>query len=95
MSKYKITKNQKDELQKAILDYSDNKKNISGQNLENLFKKYNIKFSQNDIKDIIQSNDYNKNGKLEFNEFVHILLYKKKEDLTKEYRTIFRQFDKN
>lgn len=95
MTKYKITKNQKDELQKAFLDYSGNKKNISGQNLENLFMKYDIKFSQNDIKDIIQSNDYNKNGKLEFNEFVHILLYKKKEDLTKEYRTIFRQFDKN
>jgi Ca2+-binding EF-hand superfamily protein len=60
-----------------------------------LFAKYELNFKKIELKDIIQSNDYNKNGTLEFNEFVNILLFKKSEDLSREYRMIFRQFDKN
>lgn len=76
---------QLEELKKAFFHYSNNQQNISGSKLLQLFKKYDIQFSPSEIKDIIQSNDYNKNGKLEFNEFVNILLFKRKEDLSREY----------
>ena len=69
---------------------------IKVKELGNVMRTLNVDFTEQELNEMIQEADANKNGSLEFEEFVHLMNKRNKEtDKEEEVINAFRVFDKD